>query len=450
MSDIPQSRAQDARYAGSAYGATVELFLRIRAIGFAMIRQHVNVRAGFVDTVWAEMRTDAVCPPAVVPLVSRATLLSVSPLAAQSAPAAARAFDRTLLLEPDGATSAGVSLGDIDRDGDLDIVLAKGRHWPLQDIVLRNDGRGHFSAEPLRDEPDRTYSAALADLDGDGDLDVVSSNDRPDQKLVYLNDGNGYFRVASTFGAPEWSTRYVTVADLNGDGRPDLIAANRSGATSGGKPSFVCLNDGRGAFPVCTPLATQSATIIVAADLDRDGAVDLFVPHRDGGRNLVFYNEGSGTVGAPPVAIGPEHSSIRAAAAADIDGDGVVDLFVGDVDAGLFVYLGTDGGRRFAEPVALSAGDVAPGAVAIADLNRDGLPDLVVGNDRLPGVLLFNQGAGSALRFVTAAWNDGLGSVYAIAIGDLDGDGWPDIAAARSDAPNALWFSGASSRPPPR
>ena len=378
--------------------------------------------------------------------------LAALPLAAQPSPAPARSFDRMLLLERDSATSAGVSLGDIDRDGDLDIILAKGRHWPLQDMVLRNDGRGHFSTAPLREEPDRTYSAALADLDGDGDLDIVSSNDRPDQKLVYLNDGAGHFSVAGTFGAPEWSTRYVAVADLNGDARPDLIVANRSGGAGAGagKPSFVCMNDGKGAFPVCTPLATQSATIIVAADLDRDGAIDLFVPHRDGGRSLVFWNDAKGTFTAPPVAIGPEHSTVRAATAADVDGDGVMDLFVGDVNAGLFVYLG-NGGRAFAEPVAISAGKVMPGAVAVADLNRDGLLDLVVGNDQLPGVILFNQANGRQLRFASAPWNDGLGSVYAIAIGDLDGDGWPDIAAARSDAVNALWFSSALGRSaPPR
>ena len=384
------------------------------------------------------------------PLLSVGIVLLALRVNAQPSPAPARAFGRVLLLEPDSATSAGVSLGDIDRDGDLDIILAKGRHWPLQDMVLRNDGGGRFTTAPLREEADRTYSAALADLDGDGDLDIVSSNDRPDRKLVYLNDGTGKFSVASSFGAPEWSTRYVTVADLNGDARPDLIVANRSGGTASGKPSYVCMNDGKGAFPTCSPLATQSATIIVAADLDRDGAVDLFVPHRDGGRNVVFYNEGKGAFTLPPVPIGPERSSIRAASANDIDGDGIMDLFVGDVAAGLYVYLGT-GGRNFAEPVMLSAGTVAPGAVAIADLNRDGLLDLVVGNDQLPGVILFNQGRGRALRFATVPWNDGLGSVYAIGIGDLDGDGWPDIVAARSEARNALWFNGANDRKaPPR
>jgi hypothetical protein len=373
-----------------------------------------------------------------------ATALCCTQLSAQSSGAriaTPRAFDRVLLVEPQGETSASVSLGDIDRDGDLDVVFAKGRHWPLNELVLFNDGKGQFLAGVLVDAPDRTYSAALADLDGDGDLDLVSSNDRPDRKLVYLNDGTGHFRVASTFGAPEWSTRYVTVADLNGDKRPDLIVANRSGGTSNDKPSYVCLNDGNGAFPVCTPLATQSATIIVAADLDGDGVIDLFVPHRDGGRNMVFWNDGTGIFGAPPALLGPAQSSIRAAAAADIDGDGAVDLIVGDAKTGLFVYLGA-GARTFAAPQALGTAQGSPYSIVAADVNRDGTLDIVVGNDNSPGLLLFNQGKGKQLQFVTTAWNDGKGAVYGVAVGDLDGDGWPDIAAARSDAPNGIWFNG--------
>src|SRR5262245_45977727 len=147
-----------------------------------------------------------------------------------------RTFTRELLLEEKGETSANASVGDLDGDGDLDILLAKGRHWPLCERVLLNDGKGGFrEARNLRDEADRTYSAVLLDLDGDGDLDVVTSNDQPDPKCVYLNDGHALFRVAGTWGAPEWSTRNASVADLDGDGKPDVVAANRSG------PSFVCL-----------------------------------------------------------------------------------------------------------------------------------------------------------------------------------------------------------------
>src|SRR5215813_2145534 len=125
-----------------------------------------------------------------------------------------RSFEHVQLLEDKG-------------DGLLDIVLGKGRHWPLHSRVLLNDGKGGFSASNVGKDAARTYSAALADVDGDGHLDILLSNDSPDRKLIYRNDGKGHFTEFGTFGEPGWQTRYITLADLNGDGFPDIVAANR-------------------------------------------------------------------------------------------------------------------------------------------------------------------------------------------------------------------------------
>ncbi len=349
-----------------------------------------------------------------------------------------RSFDRVLLLEEKGETSAGVNVGDLNGDGLLDIVLGKGRHWPLYNRVLLNDGKGGFSASNLGTAPDRTYSAALADLDRDGHLDIVVSNDAPDRKLVYLNDGKGHFTEAGTFGSPTWSTRYVTLADLNGDGYPDIVAANRGDGPQSPAPSFICVNDRKGHFPACDPLPTESATSIVSADFDGDGALDLFVPHRDGGQSIVLWNDGKGHF-PRSTKVGPAAAWIRMGAAGDFDGDGRLDLAIIDERKRAAFLIFNRGQRRFGDLEPLPGPPRPPYALAVADLNRDGRPDVVVGNVEMAGSVYFNTGQGRTFHEVP--WNDGKGTVYGLAFADFDGDGWPDIVAARSDAPNAIWFS---------
>jgi hypothetical protein len=361
-----------------------------------------------------------------------ATLTTLTLSAAQPQ-AAVRRFPTAIHLEETSETSANVSMGDLDGDGDLDLVLAKGRHWPLVDRVLLNNGQGEFVTFDLGLMPDRTYSAVLADVDGNKTLDLVVSNDRPDAKVTYLNDGQARFRKAGTWGAPEWTTRNAAVADLNGDGKPDIIAANR-----GGKSAF-CLNNGAGVFDAapCVMIAAESATSIVTGDFNNDGAIDLAVPHRDGGQSRIFFNDGRAGF-ERTVAFGPAVTNARAAAAGDLNGDGWLDLVVGDERTGTRVYL-NDGNGALVAGEALGAATLAPGAIAIADMNRDGRADVVIGHAGAPGTVWFNDGSGRV--FTPVAFGDGKGAVYGVAVGDLNGDGYPDIATARSDAPNVMFFS---------
>src|SRR5258705_6485748 len=327
-----------------------------------------------------------------------------------------RHFSPATNLEETSEDSANVSAGDLDGDGDIDLVLAKGRHTPLLDRVLLNDGRGKFVASDLGPTPDRTYSAVLADIDGDGDLDVLTSNDEPDRKLIYVNDGKAHFRVTGTWGVPEWSTRNATVADLNRDGRPDVIAANRPG------PSFACLNDGRGRFPnPCIKIPMGSATSAVAADFNKDGAIDIAIPNRDEGQSAIFFNDGRAGF-AKIVPFGPPNSAAHVAAAADFNGGGLLDLVGGDERAAsMIVYLNdTDGGLIGGFTVANTA-RVAY-AIDAGDLNRDGHPDIVIGYLGAPGAVFFNRGNGK--DFTEVRFGDGKGDAYGFALADLNGDGY--------------------------
>ena len=346
-------------------------------------------------------------------------------------------FDRVLQLESTSETSANVSIGDLDGDGRLDIVLVKGRHWPLVDRVLLGDGAGHFRpGYDLGSAKDRSYSGRLADMDRDGDLDVVISNDAPDPKLVYLNDGKGRFRVGSTFGRAEWPTRNATVADINGDGLQDIVVANRGDSTGA---NYICINNGNGRFDAdCVAFSHEPATTITAADFNKDGLIDLAVPHRDGGQSRVYVAGPKGTFSAArTIAFGPPNATIRMSEAVDLNGDGLLDLVAIDEREGTSIYFGQQGGA-FSTAVPVADGKVTPYALAVGDVNHDGKPDIVVGNVEAPSTVYFNDGSGR--QFHPVRFGDDKGTVYGFAIADLDRDGVIDIAAARSDAPNVVYF----------
>ncbi len=352
-----------------------------------------------------------------------------------SPPAHTIRFDRSLDLETTAETSANVSFGDVDGDGLLDLVLAKGRHDPLVDRVLLGDGRGGIrTSYDLGTASDRSYSGVLADLDADGDLDVVISNDTPDPKLVYLNDGKGHFAVGSPYGQAAWETRNARVADMNRDGLPDIIVANRAGSNS---TNYVCFNRGQGRFDgECVAFSREPSTTVTPVDLDGDGRIELVVPYRDGGQSYAYRFARDGDFANPQrLPFGPVDAAFRMAEAADFNGDGTVDLVAIDERRGVFIYLRK--GDAFSSGLAVGDGGMAPYALAVSDLNADGSADIIVGHVEAPSHAYLNDGTG---RFRTVPFGDAKGTVYGFAVADLDRDGVPDIAAARSGAPNVVYF----------
>ncbi len=376
--------------------------------------------------------------------LSLCTLICASALLIGCVPArrqegAARNFNRSIALEDSAATSASVSIGDVNADGHQDIVLVKGRHWPLANLVLLGNGNGTFQpAYPLGGQPDRSYSGVLVDVDDDGDLDVVVSNDSPDAKIVHLNDGRGRFAAGSTFGQGAWPTRHISVVDLNGDRLPDVVLANRYGNNPG--PSYLCFGVRGGSFAdECVAFAHGSATTIKPTDVNGDGSPDLVVPHRDAGQGLIYLNDGKGGFSATRP-FGPVAASIRTAEPVDLDADGVIDLVVIDEETGPAIFWGRAAGT-YSPAEALGTREATPYAIAVADLDRNGRPDVIVGYVKSRPIVYFNDGSGT---FHSVPFGDNEGTAYGFAVGDFDEDGFLDIAMARSDARNMLYFGAAT------
>jgi hypothetical protein len=347
-------------------------------------------------------------------------------------------FTRSLPLEEAPDTTANISLGDFNGDGHLDMLLVKGRHWPRVDRILLGDGSGKIrKAYNLGEIADRSYTGAVADFNGDGFPDIAVSNDAPDRKLIYFNDGKGNFTVGSEFGLPEWPTRNIAIADINGDGLPDIILANRG--NSGNTSNYICLNKGKGQFSAdCIPFAPYPATTIYPADINKDGFIDLVVPYRDRGQSYVYLGSSAATFpDTRRIPFGPPDATIRMAAVADFNGDGIPDIVTIDENKGVNIYFGQKD-QTFSAGISLADSKVVPYALAIADLNKDGKMDIIVGHVGAPSTVFFNDGTGR--NFTSISFGDSNGTVYGFAVGDFNEDGIPDIAAGRSGATSVLYF----------
>ncbi len=316
-----------------------------------------------------------------------------------------------------GALAVGI--GDMDGYGKLDVIVAgvAGGVSATQGLsVLRGTGGGALA--PAVEYPAGTAPRALivADLNGDGRPDLVTwdlaTSDSAGANLgVVLNRGDGTLIVALPEALP-WAPVQATAVDVDGDGKPDLVVISPQGDV------WVQLGEGDGTYGAPSHYAlTGGPTSVAVGDLNGDGEPDLAVGCEPW--TFVMSNEGGGTFGAP-VEVGPPLYSLTAA---DLDGDGSLDLVGVDPHSGNVTVLRNQGGGTFAAPVIypVSAASDRPGALAVGDLNGDGKPDLAVAGVTSMSVLL-NAGDGT---FAPAVQYSVYGAT--VAMGDLNGDGKPNL-----------------------
>jgi uncharacterized repeat protein (TIGR01451 family) len=280
---------------------------------------------------------------------------------------------------------------------------------------------------------------AFSDIDGDGKVDMFATSATSNTIWVYLNTSSSGSIASSSFAAPLIipcgnTPTGVTAADIDGDGKPDLAVVTAGDA----KVSVLRNTSSPGTLSFDTPVVFTTGgggAMVAISDIDGDGIPDMAVANSADHTVSIFH--GASTPGVisfgPQVVLSagstPYHVSIM-----DIDGDGKPDLTVSNIDgASIFVWRnlsspGTINPGSFASPLTFVTGGT-PSGLSMGDIDGDGKPEMVIADENDNDISVFlNTSSVGVISFaprVTFA----TGSVpMGTAISDIDGDGKPDIS----------------------
>ena len=344
---------------------------------------------------------------------------------------------------------------DLDGDGDIDIAVSVSTQRRGMIVLLRNTGGGNLQGPPFESEKWGVIALATGDFDGDGDPDVASAGIENPRLSTWVNEGG--LRISGVRTLDRNPTDLQT-ADLDADGDLDLALAAED-------VSFFS-NGGRGDFE---PMAVEEdlpGAHVMAADLDGDGLVDLAATHQRTIR-VSLQAEGRG-FGEPVIhQLGGFTWSITAA---EVNGDGKLDLLAAGQDVEPLLWLLRNRGsadflvsrsEMRSSPETLEAADLdgdgdvdvalddqvlegngdgtfspgrtwsghTGGGMALRDLDSDGDVDVAAARDRQEVAIHFNSGRG----FFAEPLNRAAGRVSAVVAADFDGDGDSDLALGRED-----------------
>ncbi|MFC2173831.1 FG-GAP repeat domain-containing protein, partial [Acidobacteriota bacterium] len=364
-------------------------------------------------------------------------------------------------------------LGDMDGDGDIDIVVGNAyyRTAGAQNVVYLNDGNdppGFSNTVNFGTGSDHTISVALGDMDSDGDLDIITGNQLykkgwSEINFVYLNDGSvpPSFGESVNFGDGMDPTACVAAGDVNGDGHLDIALGNYHPMEAGKWQNYVYLNDGSvpPSFGESVEFGTgnDKTTRVELGDMDRDGDLDLVVGNNFdwvsvGAQNFVYLNDGV----QPPsfgvfVDFGTGLDDTRSLDLADVDGNGHLDILTGNQGAfGSFYYVFfNDGGGEWNTSLDFGTGLDNTHSLALVDVDGDGDLDIVAGN--------YDERGSAGEQNVVYLNDDGLGTfntsrnfgtgddkTTSLALGDVDGDHNLDIVVTNENDANRVYANDGS------
>ncbi len=346
-----------------------------------------------------------------------------------------------------GLTAISVAVADMNGDGKLDLVVAdqcissNNCHGGVG--ILLGNGDGTFQTVKTFDSGVVfASSVAVADVNRDGRPDVVvstgaSCSPNPCVGLisVLLGNDDGTLGAPQTYTSGGYEARQVVVEDVNGDGNPDLLVANQCADPN-------CDSDGAVGVRLGNGDGTFRLGSLAVGDVNGDGKLDLLVVHEPGPVGVLLGN-GDGTFQAAQT-YGSGGGLSISIAVADVNGDGKPDLLVTNQcvestcpKSAVGVLLG-NGDGTFQTVQNYSTGYTRATSTAVADVNGDGKPDLLVAHkcggsgfcNSSPVVALLGNGDGT---FKSALiYGSGGRNAYSIAVADVNGDSKPDLLVANA------------------
>ncbi|HZW79628.1 MAG TPA: FG-GAP-like repeat-containing protein [Candidatus Deferrimicrobiaceae bacterium] len=376
-------------------------------------------------------------------------------------------FQPAVAYNSGGSRALSVAVVDVNDDGKPDVVVANScasSSCPNGSVsILLGNGDGTFqTAVAYNSGGQNSASVAVADVNGDGKLDLLvanscasSSNCTNGSVSVLLGNGDGTFRPAAAYSVSGEYSNSVSAADVNGDGKLDLLVSNLCGSSAYNCPSggtvSVLLGNGDGTFQPAANygVGPYVAYSLAVGDVNGDGNPDLAVAGQcPGSTNCaegvisILLGNGDGTFQSA-VSYNSGDGYPTSIAIGDINGDGKLDLAVADQCAtgncpnGAVTLLLGNGDGTFQAATGYSPGEQYAAAVAMGDVNEDGKLDLLVlsscsscSSDSVSVLLGYGNGALAAAR----TYGSGGYNAQAVAVGDVNGDGQPDLVVANQCA----------------